>query len=84
MTSPFYKAEQNKLYPHKKICLTLGELENHVIYLIDNSITTMEKLQNTKIKDLINKYFTNANPWDIYKALNNVENKISHRNNLNT
>ena len=55
--------------PHKKHCLTLGELENHMIYLINNGITNMGELQNTKFGELINKYFTKANVWDISKLL---------------
>lgn len=69
--------------PHKKHCLTLGELENHVIYLIDNGIVTMGKLENTKLSELINKFFTNANIFHIYQALKNAKIKISYRNNLN-
>jgi len=64
-------------HPHRKHCLTIGELENHMIYLINNGISTMEELQNTKFSELINKYFTKANVWSISKALKNVKNKLS-------
>ncbi len=76
MYSPFYTAEQKRLYPHRKRANNHIDVFNHMTELIANGTETLEHLENTRLGVLQHNYFLNASINDILEAFKIFEKNL--------
>lgn len=73
MNSPFYTAEQKRLYPHRNVMVqNLKQIKIYIKYLMSETIETRESLRKTSFGELKFKYMPNATPELISQALSEI------------
>ncbi len=73
MYSPFYSAEQKRLYPHRKICNTSKEVASHYKRLNKKGVIELETLRNTPICDLMLNYFMGVHCDQILEGIDIIK-----------
>ena len=73
MKTPFYKLEQDMLYPHRTITTDKSIAKKHLQKLINDGQTTIEKLRKMNIRMVKHTYLLNINEFEVCEILNLVK-----------
>ncbi len=79
MYSPFYTAEQKRLYPHRKICNTVDEIVSHFKRLNKKGVINYHFVHTTPLCDLMLNYFMGCNADQILAAIRLIENLTTNK-----
>lgn len=73
MYSPFYTAEQKRLYPYRKDCRTVNDVKDHISYLIETGVITLDEIKKASFGDLKYRFFLNVNAFEISDGIKAYE-----------
>jgi len=65
MYSPFYTAEQKRLYPYRKDCRTANDVKEHIKHLIETKAITLFEIEKASFGDLKYRFFLNVTAFEI-------------------
>ena len=81
MYSPFYIAEQKKLYPHRKDCHSALDVCEHIKTLVRVNAITIDEIKETAFGDLKYSFFLNADCFQISDGIKLYESQTETNHN---